>query len=243
MKTRTIFIPISIFLSIIFFFSAEFCSAQEDSAKSVSVDLGTDMVSRYVWRGLPWEESFCIQPSLSLKAFNFSFGIWGSYSLTREIMDECDLYLSYTLSTKKGDLSAYLYDYHNPNFNGEFFNFKGDGEGSHVLELYLQFDGADNFPLTFLIGYNIHNDPDKSKYFEAGYKFSVNDVNLNIFCGATSGTSEWYNVDKDKLAIINTGINASKKIKITDSFSPMLGVSYILNPYVEKSYLIFKISL
>jgi hypothetical protein len=226
-------------------FAQEESTVKTDSttnSKSIfSINVSADLVSRYVWRGQPFEQSFCVQPTLALNISNFTIGAWGSYSLVKDTMDEHDLYLVYTFETPSGNFTANVWDYHNPNLGKKFFNFKSD-EGAHCIEFSLGYNGPKFFPINFLGAYNIHNDADKSTYIEIGYNFDIKDIKMNLFIGGTKGISKWYGVIEDKLAIINAGISATKTIKITDSFSLPIGVAYTMNPYIEKSFLIFKLS-
>ncbi len=60
-----------------------------------SVSGGADFVSRYLWRGLDFGNSFSIQPSLALTSGGFEVGVWGSYPFTNTAdgNEEIDLYL------------------------------------------------------------------------------------------------------------------------------------------------------
>jgi hypothetical protein len=209
---------------------------------SFSLDVSSDFVSRFIWRGQPFEQSFCVQPTLELNIGDFTIGTWGSYSIFRDQLDEHDLYLTFNLNTSIGGFAINFWDYYNSNVGKNFFNYK-DEDGAHVLEFSLRYTGPESFPLTFFGAYNFHCDPDHSTYIQLGYNTNIKDIKLNLFCGGTKGNSCLYSVQEDKLAIIYTGISATKTVKITNDFSIPFGVSYIMNPYSEKSFLIFKISI
>jgi hypothetical protein len=214
-----------------------------NDAKSLfSMTLGSDAVSRYIWRGQVWENTFCIQPTLALNIGNFTIGVWGSYSMVKSQLDEQDLYLTYNLATNHGGFVFNLYDYYNTNLSDNYFNFKKD-ESGHVVEFSIGYNGTDNLPLAISASYNIFNDPDNSAYVEVGYNFNIQDIKLNLFCGGTKGSSDWYTVSDNKLAIINTGVSATKNIKLSSDFTLPVNITYILNPYIEKSFLVLKISI
>jgi hypothetical protein len=206
-----------------------------------SVSGGADFVSRYVWRGIDFGNSFSVQPSLAVANGGFEAGFWGSYPFTNDAngAEEMDLYLSYSIS----DFSVLVTDYYYPKSGLKYGNYKDKQEGAHIVEVGLSYGGSESFPIS-LAGYmNVYNDNDNSVYFEVGYSTEVEEVGLDFFVGGTPGGKElmWYGTDKFNL--INVGITASKEIKITDSFSIPIFSSYILNPNQEVGHLIFGMSL
>jgi hypothetical protein len=205
-----------------------------------SVTGGADFVSRYVWRGLDYGNSFSIQPSLVLSSGDFEAGLWGSYPFTASGYgaEEIDLYLSYSL----GDFSVLVTDYYFPTAGGKYGNYSDDSTGAHTIEVGLSYGGSESFPIS-LSGYmNVYNDEDYTVYFEVGYSTEVEDVALDFFVGGTPGGDGGY-YTTTKFNLINIGITASKDIKITDDFSLPIYSSYILNPYIEVGYIVFGTSL
>jgi len=73
------------------------CSATEGNpAISGAVEL--DLVSKYVWRGIPLSKNEAYQPSLTLSGYGFTGNIWLNYSLdkpTKGKISETDYALSY----------------------------------------------------------------------------------------------------------------------------------------------------
>lgn len=136
-----------------------------------------------------------------------------------------------------------LYDYHLSAPGVKFFNFKSNGEGSHVPELQIQYSGNEVFPAKFMGAYNLYNDPEKSFYFELGYSLKPGNYNLDLCMGFTKGPSAIYFVEKNKYALINLGIFLSRTIELSKDISIPVALNYIINGYLEKSFLIFKISL
>ena len=57
-----------------------------------SLNMGADLMSRYVWRGTDYGDSPSIQPYLSLAYKNFEIGCWNSFSATNKYR-EIDLYI------------------------------------------------------------------------------------------------------------------------------------------------------
>lgn len=213
-----------------------------------SFSLGGDFVSRYIWRGFDFGESFSVQPTLEFSANAVTVGTWASYSISADGAgaNEHDLYVSIAA----GPVSFGLTDYYFPSPGGaDFFNFEDNGEGSHYLEPFVSFDGTDSVPVNFYIGTFLYNDPEKSTYIEASVPFTVADVELGLALGAIAvldgddaDGSGLYGTTSD-FAISNIGLSASKAVPITDRFSIPVSVAYIINPDIERTFLVFGISL
>lgn len=202
------------------------------------ISLGTDIVSKYMWRGLEINNAPNIQPSLSYSNGGFEGGFWGSYSIdgAESGSYEIDGYLSYSF----GDFGLLLTDYYFPGAGVEIGKFDGDGVGAHTVEIGASYSG----PISISVYYNLHNDTGNNMYFEVGYSTSVGDVGLDLFVGGTPGSEDnpgYYG--SDNLAIINIGITASKSIKITEDFELPIFTSFILNPKAEVGYMVFGLSL
>lgn len=217
------------------------------STASAQVQLGADLMSRYVWRGYDFGESFSIQPTLEFGRSGFAVGTWASYSIAADGAgaNEHDLYASYT----SGPVTVGVTDYYfpsPPDENGvpdgaQFFNYDGDGRGAHYIEPFVQLTGPEPFPVSFLAALVAHNDPDHSVYLEASYPFAVADTDLSFTAGLVPMESGFYGTDG--AALVNVGLSASQSIPLTDRFSLPVSVSYVLNPYMERTFLVFGISL
>jgi uncharacterized protein (TIGR02001 family) len=206
-----------------------------------TVSLGADMVSRYVWRGSDFGESFSVQPMLAVSGGGFEIGTWASYSISADgsSVNEHDLYASYSFDLgNSGALSIAITDYYFPAPDGpKFFNYKGDGAGAHWIEPALGYTGPESFPITVYGAFFVHNDPDNSIYLEASYPFEISSVEFGLTAGVSAKESAMYATVG--FGFINLGISATKAIEISDRFSLPVSVSYILNPEIEKTYLVF----
>ncbi|KPK82383.1 MAG: hypothetical protein AMS27_14605 [Bacteroides sp. SM23_62_1] len=200
--------------------------------KTSPVDLGADLMSRYVWRGTDYGASPSIQPFIEFGLSNFSLGVWGAYTTNNPGIQEVDLYANFTM---KELLTISCTDYFFPDeIRGyNYYEFRKDSS-AHIIEGMLKFNGTENLPLTLMAGINIYNDPDNSVYFEAGYSLSV----LNLFVGAGNG---FYTTD-GKFNFINIGISATKDLPITEKYSLPLSASFITNPQAGRVYLVFGVS-
>lgn len=219
----------------------------------LNLNFGADLVSRYIWRGMdlggnPSTPQF--QPFLNFD-FNvsgnstFTLGAWGSYGFTGSY-SESDLSLKYAYSNENlGTISASVIDFYFPYEKLDFFNYNNDGTGSHIVEMDLAYDGTSDFPIHLLIANNLINrvEGDKSLYAEIGYTVLVKDYSLYFVVGGANGKSFWNQVNEDGFKLTNLGVTASKVIKISDSFSFPVWVSYVVNPHLKTSYVFAKVNL
>ena len=221
-----------------------------DVSQSVAqVSLGADFVSRYVWRGYDFGESFSVQPALSFSAQGFEVGTWASYSISADGSgaNEHDFWVGYTaaLSDEGTSVSFGLTDYYFPAPGGlEFFNYENDGNGAHWIEPYASLTGPESFPVTLYGAFFVHNDPDNSFYLEASVPLqAVEEVELGLTTGFVMGESAFYGTNT--VTLVNLGLAASKEIKITESFSLPVNVGFVLNatPDNERAFLVFGFSL
>lgn len=188
------------------------------------VDIGTDLVSRYVWRGIDLGGgAIAFQPWASLGiGKGVEIGLWSSYNISPTgASDELDWYITYSIE----NFSITVTDY----------SFPGGGEfdyldyGNHVLEL----SGAYSGVLDLMAAVNVINDDDRSLYLEIGKSVEIDESQLGLFAGLVS-KSEYYLAQDGGL--INLGFSASKEIKITETFSIPVTGTYVLNPELKKSY-------
>lgn len=229
------------------------CLSGISFSQDLSLSVNADLVSRYIWRGIDVNDAFNIQPALSLSVSGFSFGFWGSYSLTNNLDyniygQELDTWLGYTYSFESGiSIGAIVTDYYYPNAGipwGDWNNYDNpDGPGAHTVETGLLVKGPDALPLS-LSGYiNVYNDAGNNAYFQADYPAAISDVALNFFVGASTGSEENPIYGTETFNIINIGVKASKSIKITEDYSLPVYTSFIINPREEISYIVFGLTL
>lgn len=205
--------------------------------------VGADLVSSYVWRGVPQEATKGtpnIQPFVSFTTGKFTIGSWASSSLIGNVK-EVDLYATYAISSS---LALTVTDY-NWGFTNSYFNY---GTGSdHLFEATLAYTGGESFPLsgsvnTFFAGANDLKANGKraySTYVELSYPLSAS---AKVFTGAALGESAAV-YGTTEFGVINAGIKVSKSIEITDKFSlPVYGV-FGVNPYAKGAYFVAGITL
>ena len=217
--------------------------------KAQDLSLGTDIYSRYIWRGLDLGGNTpSLQPYITLSAGGFSAGFWGAYSMSDPAgLNEIDVWASYVFDlSESGSLSLGLTDYTNPNSGVKWGNFNNyddpEGPGAHFIELNVGYTGPESFPISLSFNYFLHNVAENPIYFQVGYSTSVKDVGLSLFVGGTPGEDVGYYGVTD-FSLINVGFKATKEIKVTDSFSIPLSGSVILNPSSEDIFYVVGISL
>lgn len=221
----------------------------------IEVEVGADIVSRYVWRGTEigaTEKSPAtphIQPYGSITySFNddnsLSLGVWGSYGFNSDY-NESDIYLNYYLSTGFGDFSATVSDYYYPYSGISFSDFSDDGAGAHTIEANLEYTIPYSIPVRIMASANIYNalPNEETTYFQVTIPVQVNDVDVECFAGAGKGFSEWHGISTSKYELINFGVSATKSMKFTSELSIPLGVSWIWNPHANNTFVVLKVSI
>ncbi len=247
--------------------------AQEtpDNSK-IQLNIGTDIVSRYIWRGQQFGgNSPSIQPFASVSYNNLEFGFWGAYSLSgSNTGQELDSYLSYSFAKDifTTTITNYFFPDNQANYN--YFDYSAANTG-HILEASLSFNGTEKIPLSFLAAVNffgadaakIESNPASSKfntktgiqysnYFELGYTHTFNSIDFNAFLGFTLSNPKAANISTgyigesgfygNKAGIVNTGFSLSKKLQISKNFALPISASIITNPETKKIFMTLKFS-
>lgn len=224
------------------------------AAAQVEVGVGADLVTRYVWRGYDFGDSFSAQPSLALTAGGLEVGVWASYAVSTADANEVDLYVSYTA----GPITVGVTDYYFPSAppdpdvtsRADVFNVRSGGEGAHSLEPFVSYSGGEALPLTITAATVAYNDPAFSTYVEAAYAFGVGRTTLEIAAGSVlaldppDGTegAPFYGTTRNA-AVTNLALSASHEVPITAQFSlPVFG-RYVVNPDTERAFVVFGVSL
>ena len=205
-----------------------FSSMQEVKAQ---FDVGADIMSRYVWRGLPFSNGPSIQPYMSYATGDFEIGFWGAYA-NDGFTDELDLYASYAIGPVGLTITNYVFpDITTPNTLGnplkgdpvEYWAAEGGWEGTVGLEL-------GPIGLTYATFFDSGD-----TYIAAGTSLGGVDLTLGMGDGA-------YTTDSD-FALMEISLGYGKDIMITEDFSLPASGSLIYNPDADQMYLVFGISL
>lgn len=214
-----------------------------DTLDRVSFSLNADIVSRFVWRGLPLDLHANIQPGTSVSFKNITLGAWGSYAFSNNFA-EVDLFLSYDI----GAFTFAVFDYYNEDetdlsFNNYFqFSDKGTRVTPHSVEGQISFNGTENLPVSISLGTFIYgNDRDAenkncySTYLELGYEHNIGENTLSYFLGGTI-TEGFY---AEKAAIVNLGFKAARELNLSETASFPISASLIINPYAKDIFFVF----
>lgn len=229
--------------------------AADDEGGGVSLNVGADLMSRYVFRGTDYGNSPSIQPSFTLTAGSFEIGCCGAIAFN-SYYQEIDLYAKYSI----GGFSVLLTDYYIPSMTGEpaapdlrYFVYN-DKTTAHTLEGAVSYQFPESFPLKVFASVFFYGndkrwgyDPDKdiheetyySSYIELGYPLKIADNNLDIFLGLTPTADAFGN----SFGVVNLGVSGSKKVKITSEFELPIKSSVIFNPQASKVYFLFGITI
>lgn len=220
---------------------------EADNSSKGSLNVSVDVVSRYVWRGLLYDHSPNIQPTLSYTYGGFSVGSWASYGISNQYA-EIDLFASYT----KGPLTFLLYDYYYETETdlqaNDYFNYKNKTT-VHLLEGSVFYTGEEAFPIKLtaaLFFYGLdkkaNGDQAYSSYFEVGYPFKVADQSLDFFIGGSPTEGGFYHTSSKITStdpnIFNLGVSTTKELKISDSFKLPVKATLSINPAAEDIFFV-----
>jgi hypothetical protein len=223
-------------LALVLVSSAALVSAQG------SFNVGTDVVSSYVWRGFKQgDRSPNIQPYVSYTLGGFTVGSWGSASTTG-IVNEIDLYATYAISSSLAlTVTDYNWTFTSPN---QYFKY---GTGTdHIFEATLAYTGPESLPLsasvnTMFAGADktVSGDQAYSTYAELGYQLTSN---AKVFVGGllTDVPTGGYLCGS---GVTNVGFKVTKSIQLSDKFTlPVYGIAGF-NPKADDAFLVVGITL
>ena len=210
---------------------------------------GADIVSSYVWRGVPQDRTVVgnpslgspnIQPYLSFTTGGLTLGSWASSSFLGNVK-EVDLYATYTFSSQ---FAVTITDY-NWGFTKSYFDYGTTTD--HIYEATLAYTGTEKFPISALINTMFAGndksltDPNKqafTTYIELGYQVTPL---VKVFAGGVLGGSSNYSTTA--AGVTNVGIKVSKSIAITDKFSlPVYGILGA-NPYSGNAFFVAGVTI
>ena len=208
-------------------------------AAHAQLAFGADLVSRYVWRGYDFGESASIQPSIAYTTAGTTIGTWASYSLTPEsaLANEHDFSIAHAFPIGGSTLTVGVQDYYFPNAGADIFDLDDDGDGAHYIEPSVLYTGDPSLPITLFAAVVAYNDPDHSLYVEAGYPVTVAGTLITPSVGVVPYESEFYGTTG--AALTNVSLRVWRAVPITEHFSIPLWVQATLNPYEERSFLVF----
>ena len=217
--------------------------AQDEIETTVSGDI----VSSYIWRGQDLG-SAAIQPTLGVGYKGLSLSAWGSYGFTDPAdTKEFDLTLAYSVGGFNIGVTDYWFSKGGLDPEGRYFKYDAHGT-NHVFEANIGYD----FGLASLQWYTnfagndgINKDGKRaySSYVEANVPFKLATVDWTATVGAVPFATSAYNGWTSGFAVTNVSLKATKKIKITDSFSIPIFGQVVGNPCSQMAYLVLGFTL
>ncbi|HRS18205.1 MAG TPA: hypothetical protein P5243_01775 [Bacteroidales bacterium] len=208
--------------------------ANEGNSCETKLDVGLDIYSSYIWRGLKFGYGPAFQPKVELTSGGFTLGAWGNVNANsghdageNPEAFEADLYTSYTFPF---GLTLGLNDYYfGGNYLGVSFN---NMARTHSIEPFFEYVYDDN--LTFYGALMFMEERVTDFYCQVSYDFDL----FNFAIGAGDGQYTMNPVYKNggEFSFCNLTISKEKTIKVTDSFKIPVTGAVTLNPTNERFF-------
>ena len=206
----------------------------------VEASVGADLVSGYIWRGQDLG-GVSVQPGASISYKGLSLSAWGSVGFEGTDTKEFDLTLSY----QYGGFSIGVTDYWftNSSAPARYSDYKE----AHTFEVGLGYDFgplAVNWYTNFAgsVGENKDGKDAYASYVSVSAPFSLGGIDWTAEIGTTPWANDFYNGYSDGFKVSAISLQASKEIKITDSFLLPLWAQAIWNPTTKGAYFVAGIS-
>lgn len=216
----------------------------QESESDFETTVAADFVSQYIWRGQDLG-NVSLQPTLGIAYKGLSLSAWGNVGLSDATdTKEIDLTLAYTL----GGFNVGITDYWTNDVQdacARYFKYQAH-ETNHVFEANVGYDfGVANIQwFTNFAGNDGVNNDDKraySSYVEVSAPFRFATCDWMATMGAVPFATDYY--ETTGFAVINLSLQATKDIRITDSFTIPIFGQFTANPRTQKAYLVVGFTL
>lgn len=213
----------------------------------IETTISADVVSNYIWRGQELG-STALQPTLGVAYKGLSLTAWGSTGLVNaEDAKEFDLTLAYTIGGFNIGITDYWFSKDGLDPEGRYFKYDAHGT-NHVFEANIGYDfGFASLQwYTNFTGNDYMKEDGKraySSYVEVAVPFKLASVDWTATAGVLPYKTDFYNNGTSGFAVTNVALKATKDIKITDTFSVPVFGQIAANPYTQKAYLVFGLTL
>lgn len=225
-------------------------SASAVSAAEVSFDLGADVVSQYVWRGVYQGGGLSIQPGMGLEVGGFSVGAWGSTDVVGTVSDfenSCKE-LDFTVGYAVGGFSIAVTDFYWMGQGAAFGTANYFDYDNHLLEVALGYEFGEAFPLSIGVSTFVYGASDVtaegkqaySTYVSLAYPFTIAGVDCSASVGMSLFESDIY--CNDSFNVANVSLGASKSIKFSDSFELPVFAELTFAPITADAYFVVGLS-
>lgn len=207
----------------------------EESERKLTVGVGAELVSAYVWRGM-YQAGASFQPTLSLSTYGLTVGAWGSTDFAVNTK-ELDFFVSY----KKKGFTAGIADYWWSGEGAPYFN----NSGSHHLDATLGYTFSEKFPLSLEVNTMLSGDEDEgdtgrryySTYIAATFPFSIKEID----CEAGIGITPRKGMYGDEFNVVIISAKASRNLQLTTKYALPVFVELILSPARDNAFFVFGI--
>ena len=209
------------------------------SEAEAQFDMSVELNSRYVWRGFDFGSSPSVMPEVTLSFGGFEIGAWAAYATNGNPEgSEINFFAGYTFETSAGDFSLYVTDYMFPDEPVSFL--KSD---FHFIEVGLSYETAlsENTTLGLSTNIFVHNDDDNAMYHEVSITQALEDYELSLFSGFTTGATEIY--ENTQFSFINVGATLSREFTVGAATPLGISASLITNPQAERMFFVFGASI
>ena len=211
---------------------------QKEEEKGLTINVGADLVSSYVWRGM-YQAGASFQPAVSLSKSGFTIGAWGSSDFSVSFK-EIDLFLSYEYKGLKVGISDYWY-------TGEGESYFKHARGAHNLEASLGYTFLGKYPLSIEVLTLFYGDDDKtedgeekqqySTYISSTYPFSVGKLDFEAGLSITP----YKGMYSDKFDIVAISLKTTKKLQLSAGYDLPVFVELLFSPAQDNAFVIFGI--
>ncbi len=218
---------------------------QAQASNKMAFDAGSDIKSRYVWRGMLFCDAPCVQPYMSVNWHGLTAMVWGAYATSKNYA-EVDLFLSYNIGAFTFNLNDF-YTEDERDMSANDFTQWNDSLTNHLVETSVVYTmSSDVFPMSLTLSSIIYG-PDKdeqknqnySSYLEASLPFKVNTYSLSVFCGATLFKGFY----ASSAGVINVGVNSSYNLRLSEKYSIPVNLELSVNPKKRDLFFVAGISL
>jgi hypothetical protein len=235
MKTTRLFLLLA---------AALLMAAPAAHAQTFEAEIGTDLVSHYIWRGQELGQ-VSIQPTLGISAWGLSLSAWGSVGLSNPTdTKELDLTLAYSIGGFNIGVTDYWFN-SGPDPDAHYFRYKS-GLTNHVFEANVGYDFG---PVAIQWFTNFAgNDPVAatgkcaySSYAELSVPFSLGGLEWSAAAGVVPFATDFYGVGRT--ALVNVSLTATKDIVFSERFSLPVFATLAANPHDRRLFFVAGITL
>ena len=216
----------------------------QDEKEKVETTVAADFVTQYIWRGLD-SGNVSVQPTLGVGYKGLSLTAWGNVGFTSTDTKECDLTLAYTTGGFNIGITDYWFSVGGDDPENRYFKYNAHST-NHVFEANIGYDFGvlslqwfTNFAGND--GFNKSNKRAYSSYAEVAVPFKLATCDWTATAGVVPFATTFYRTEG--FAVTNLALKATKEIKITDSFSVPIFGQVVVNPCLQKAYLVFGFTL